>query len=86
MTANRVTRSKTDPQCFLRAAEELGFTPSQCVVFEDSFHGLEAGRRAEMTVVGLATTNPREAIKDLADMVIDNFENFSLDLLTNRYQ
>ena len=27
VTANRVTRSKPDPQCFLLAAEELGFTP-----------------------------------------------------------
>lgn len=49
------------------------------MVFEDSFHGLEAGNRAQMTVVGLATTNPAEAIRDKANAVIQDFEGFSFE-------
>ena len=73
VTAEKITHSKPHPECFLKAAEMLGVEPKDCVVFEDSFNGLAAGRAAEMTVVGLATTNPREAIADKADIIIDNF-------------
>ena len=73
VTAEKITHSKPHPECFLKAAEMLGVEPRNCVVFEDSFNGLAAGRAAEMMVVGLATTNPREAIADKADIIIDNF-------------
>ena len=49
------------------------------IVFEDSFHGLEAGNRAKMTVVGLATTNSAEAIRDKADVVIQDFKEFGFE-------
>lgn len=42
---------------FLLGAKVCDTVPENCIVFEDSFHGLEAGNRAKMTVVGLATTN-----------------------------
>ena len=53
--------------------------PENCIVFEDSFHGLEAGNRAKMTVVGLATTNSAEAIRDKADVVIQDFKEFGFE-------
>ena len=58
--------------------ETLGGTPETTIVFEDSFHGLSAGRASGAFVVGLATTNPREAIAPYCDMVIDDFINFDL--------
>ena len=48
-------------------------------MFEDSFHGLEAGNRAGMKVIGLATTNPAKAIKDKATLVIPDFEGFTYE-------
>lgn len=76
VTANLFEHSKPDPECFLMGAQLLGAQPSNCFVFEDSFHGLQAGNAAQMTVVGLATTNPSAAIIDKAHLVIDNFLNF----------
>lgn len=73
ITDAMVERSKPDPQGYLIAAEKLGVDPSDCVVFEDSFAGLEAGRRAGAYVVALATTNPRESLYEKADEVIDSF-------------
>lgn len=81
ITADKITRSKPDPECYLLAAEELGIQPSQCFVFEDSFSGLEAGRRAGMTVIGLTTTNPAEAIREKADVVLPDFRAFSYEKL-----
>ena len=79
ITADRVTHSKPHPECFLLGAETLGVPVDNCIVFEDSFHGIEAGNRAGMKVVGLATTNPAEAIADKVDLTIPDFTDFSYE-------
>ena len=78
ITDAMVERSKPDPQGYLIAAEKLGVDPTDCVVFEDSFAGLEAGRRAGAYVVALATTNPRESLYEKADEVIDSFIGYDI--------
>lgn len=77
LTAEMFTRSKPAPDCFLLGAQVFDTIPENCVVFEDSFHGLQAGTSAGMTVVGLSTTNPAEAIKDKCNLVIPDFTNFT---------
>ena len=79
LTAEMFTHSKPDPECFLLGAKVCDTVPENCIVFEDSFHGLEAGNRAKMTVVGLATTNSAEAIRDKADVVIQDFKEFGFE-------
>ena len=79
LTADMFTHSKPDPECFLLGAEILGTDIENCVVFEDSFHGLEAGNRAGMKVIGLATTNPASAIADKASLVIPDFVDFTYE-------
>lgn len=78
LTSEDFTRSKPDPECFLKGMEILGGKPEETVVFEDSFHGLDAGRASGAYVVGLATTNPREAIAPRCNRVIDSFLEISL--------
>lgn len=78
LTSEHFSRSKPDPECFLKGMEFLEGTPEETVVFEDSFHGIAAGRAAGAKVVGLATTNKREAIAPLCNMVIDDFTYLSL--------
>ena len=73
LTSEHFSKSKPDPECFLKGMEFLGGTPEETLVFEDSFHGIAAGRAAGAKVIGLATTNKREAIAPLCDMVIDDF-------------
>lgn len=79
LTAEMFTRSKPAPDCFLLGAEVFGTVPQNCVVFEDSFHGLEAGNASGMAVVGLCTTNPKEAIADKCKLVIPDFTAFSFE-------
>ena len=85
LTSEHFSKSKPDPECFLKGMEMLGGTPESTVVFEDSIHGITAGRDAGAYVTGLATTNKREVIEPLCDMVIDNFSDFSLKELTDRF-
>ena len=78
LTSEDFAASKPAPDCYIRAAEQCHAAPSSCVVFEDSLNGLRAGRDSGAFVVGLATTNPREAIAPLADVVIDDFAQIKL--------
>ena len=45
-----ITRSKPDPEVFLKAAEMLSVAPEDCLVVEDALSGVEAARRAKMKV------------------------------------
>jgi len=78
LTAEDFERSKPDPDCYLKAARRLGAAVEECVVLEDSFNGLRAGRAAGMRVVGLATTNAAEAIRGYCDVVIADYVGFRL--------
>ena len=79
LTADCFTHSKPYPECFLKGAEIFQVPIENCIVFEDSFHGLEAGNRAGMKVIGLATTNPASAILDKAHLVITDFVGFTYE-------
>ncbi|MDE7369354.1 MAG: HAD family phosphatase [Muribaculaceae bacterium] len=76
-----VSKSKPDPEGYIKAAQALGCKPEDCVVFEDSIQGIEAGRRSGAKVVALATTNSREKLAGKADLIIDNFHGLNPDML-----
>ena len=48
-----ITRSKPDPEVFLKAGEFLGEDPANCVVVEDAYAGIDAAKAAGMLAVGL---------------------------------
>ena len=71
-----VTIGKPDPEIFLKAAAKLNCVASQCIVFEDSFAGIQSGKNAGMKVVGVATSHPPEKLEQ-TDLVIDDFTEIS---------
>lgn len=66
---HQVERAKPYPDVYLKAAEGLGVKPENCVIFEDSPGGVEAGRRAGARVVGIATH--KETLEGVEMMVRD---------------
>ncbi len=62
VTANQVTRGKPHPEPFQIGAALLGFRPQECVVFEDSSSGAQAGRDAGCTVVATTFSHPIESL------------------------
>ena len=82
LTSEHFSKSKPHPECFLKGMEVLGGIPEETIVFEDSFHGISAGRASGAFVVGLATTNKSEALTPLCDMVIDDFTSIDADMLS----
>ena len=83
LTSEDFDRSKPDPDCYLKAAARLGASTDECIVFEDSFNGLRSGRAAQMAVVGLATTNSAEAIRELSDIQISDYRNMDFNQLSS---
>ena len=83
LTSEDFERSKPDPDCYLKAAARLGAQTSECIVFEDSFNGLRSGRAAQMAVVGLATTNPVDSIRELSDIQISDYRNMDFNQLSS---
>jgi beta-phosphoglucomutase len=79
-----VKLGKPDPQIFLVAAAKLGVKPETCIVFEDSFHGVEAAHKAGMKVIALTTTYPAELLNK-ADLIIKDFTEMSFDKLKDFY-
>lgn len=69
-------RAKPEPDLFLHAAAQLETPPERCLVLEDSPRGIEAAKRAGMTVVGLATTHGKEMLTR-ADRVVGSFSEIS---------
>lgn len=48
-----ITKSKPDPEVFLKAAEVLGEKPEECYVVEDAYAGIDAAKSAGMQAVGI---------------------------------
>lgn len=59
LIGDMVKKGKPDPEGYLEGAKRLGFSPADCVVFEDAPPGVAAARAAGMRVVGLLTTHPQ---------------------------
>lgn len=66
---NNITKSKPDPEVFLKAAEFLGEEPLECLVVEDAEAGIRAGISG-----GMKTAAIGDAVKcGLADYTLETF-------------
>ena len=81
MSGDMVTNGKPAPEIYLTAAGKLSVDPSRCLVFEDSPHGIQAGKAAGMTVVAVLTEMTRDLDVSLADHHIESLADFDLSLL-----
>jgi beta-phosphoglucomutase len=75
----KITRSKPDPEVFLKGAQELNIPPEQCLVFEDAESGIEAAKNAGMKTIGVG--KPENLPK--ADKVIPGFKNINISIIEN---
>ena len=64
-----ISRSKPDPEVFLKAAEYLGLAPSDCLVVEDAVSGVEAAHAGGMK----AATVGDAAGRGCGDFILSRF-------------
>jgi beta-phosphoglucomutase-like phosphatase (HAD superfamily) len=86
VSAEDVARGKPDPESFLKAHQilnahlDIPISPEQCLVIEDSLHGVEAARLARMPVLAVTNSYPRDQLSK-ADIVVESLDGLSLDIL-----
>lgn len=70
---SEVDNGKPDPEIYLTVCTKLDINPKNCLVFEDSIAGIQAGVAAECVTVGVASSHEEWEIKDLVEHVIHDF-------------
>jgi len=71
VTAEFVTRGKPHPEPFLAGARILESAPGECVVFEDSSSGVQAGLEAGCIVIATTFSHDAESLEGAHYMVSD---------------
>lgn len=83
VTANRISRSKPDPEGYMLGAKICNADPKNCVVIEDSVQGVTAGHRAGCLVIGLTTTVSRDKLEPYSDIIVSTLADLNWNEIAN---
>jgi len=83
ISADDVSKSKPDPETFLKCAEQLNISPTDCIVFEDAPKGVESAGNAGMKTVVLTTMHTKEEFAAYSNIVafVKDFRDTDPDFL-----
>ena len=71
--------SKPDPEIFIVSANLVDSKPCNCLVIEDSTHGVTAAKSAQMKCVGFQNPNSGNQDLSIADLIIHDFHELTVD-------
>ena len=72
-----VVRGKPAPEAYQQAMEYAGVNSTQCIVFEDSFYGLQSAKGAGLFTIGILNRGWNDDfVYQLADFVISDYMEF----------
>ncbi len=76
---------KPHPQIFISTAKMLGVPPSECLVLEDSFHGVIAALAANMKCIAIPDTKANNLARFVvADQVLKSMTDFDISSLNHQ--
>jgi beta-phosphoglucomutase-like phosphatase (HAD superfamily) len=75
---NSIENGKPAPDIFLKAAEKLGVKPEECLVIEDSEHGVNGAHQAGAKVVAFNRAQDESQDFSNADLIIEDYSAESL--------
>ena len=92
VTAEDVSRGKPDPESFVTALARINTAtgasppvlPADCLVIEDSRHGIAAAHAAGMPCLAVATSYPAEELAE-AEMVVKGFVGLDAESVAARF-
>lgn len=76
-----IEHGKPAPDIFLKAANQLGANPEQCLVFEDAPSGIEAALRANMQVIAIPDPNMEKSLFKKAHVILNSLYEFQTEVL-----
>jgi mannitol-1-/sugar-/sorbitol-6-phosphatase len=88
IAAEDVVHGKPAPECYLIAAERLGFPIEHCLIFEDAAAGITAAEAAGADVVVITSTHQHPlatkhpSVRDFAALTVETGLEAGLEILT----
>lgn len=79
-------KSKPFPDIFLKAANLIGADPKACLVIEDSFSGVTAGKEAGMKVIGFQNIDSGNQDLSKADLVVHEIPKITLPMIKEIFE
>ncbi len=79
---NEVSKSKPEPEIFIKAAQQSSSDPGKCLVIEDSSNGVIAAKTAGMFCVGYASSHTGIQDLSMADMVVQNLDEITPEAIS----
>jgi beta-phosphoglucomutase family hydrolase len=80
VTAEDVRLAKPYPDPYLKAAEKLHVKANQCLVIEDTIHGITAAKTAGAKCIAVSNTFSKRKLKSTSvDHVVDSLTKLSID-------
>lgn len=77
--SSMVKKGKPDPEAYNKSLKHFDLPPSSCLIFEDSFFGIQAAKASGCTTVAIATTHDRTKLeKSEADHIISSFKEVNV--------
>jgi HAD superfamily hydrolase (TIGR01509 family) len=79
ITGDSVSKSKPDPEIYLKAAEKLGYSPEECIAFEDSDNGVRSAHAAGIKVIQITDMFcPSDDVVSLGHQIAGSFLEIEL--------
>lgn len=73
--------SKPNPDIFIEAVKQSGFSKEECVIIEDSTNGIKAAKAAGVYCIGYKSEHSMGQDTSLADKVITDFKQIDYEKL-----
>lgn len=80
-STDEVVNGKTHPDIFYLAANKLGISPAECMMFEDNLQAVRSAKTAGMVVYGVYDESAKEQwaeITEIADGIVYDFKDAPL--------
>ncbi|MDD4326574.1 MAG: HAD family phosphatase [Candidatus Bathyarchaeota archaeon] len=77
VTVDDVSRSKPDPEIFLKTAQKLKVDYKRCIIFEDSIFGVKAAKAGGMSCIGVTTGvySLQELEQEKPDLIVETLKD-----------
>jgi beta-phosphoglucomutase len=77
---SQISKGKPDPEIYNKVVQRMGLPKEECVVLEDSLAGVVSACRAGIKVIGITSSQPDEALKNVgASICIKDYTGFTFN-------
>ena len=80
MASENVKQHKPNPEVYLTSAQNLGISPENCLVFEDSFSGVSSALNAGMKVVGVLSSHTKSELPP-CNFYISDYSEINVEIV-----